>query len=483
MIGHGIRRPRQRQIQSVWFVVAIAGAFACATPKPAWELPVPPVRTAAIVADGALLKQTLPNGLRVMLLEDRSRPVVSLGMAVRRGAAIEDLDKAGVGSLCVEVMQRGAGSRDALQLADAVEALGASVGVGINLDRVLISASGLSRDGDFLLEVASDMALRPRFEKDEVDSARNEHLAGLAAGLDNPRTLLGWQLERTLYGEHRYGVPVEGLPDTVASLAAEDVRAFHAQIFHPNNSVFYAVGDFDSASMFEKISAAFGGWHPGPVPQTVAAPPAQVPAARRVVVLDRPEMGQVQIAVAHEGLRRIDPRRIPASLLNNVLGGSGFSSRLTVRLRSNEGLTYGVRSGFALRRRPGRFGVSTFTRAEQMRPALELLLEEVTAIRDTRPVSTVELRNAKAYSVGHFALGLETSASVMASLVNLDVYGLPDDSLDTFRSRVGEVTESEIAMLAKELLHPERAAIVIVGPATALLPELDGFGPVEVVEW
>jgi zinc protease len=194
-------------------------------------------------------------------------------------------------------------------------------------------------------------------------------------------------------------------------------------------------------------------------------------------------MSQVQIAVAHEGLRRIDPRRIPASLLNNVLGGSGFSSRLMVQLRSNAGLTYSVRSGFALRRRPGRFGVTTFTRAKQMRPAIELLLSEIEAIRGPRPPDALELRNAKAFSVGHFALGLETSQSVMASLVNLDVYGLPEDSLDSYRARIGAVTQSEVAALAKDLLHPGRAAIVVVGPAEALLPELVSFGSVEVVEW
>ena len=409
--------------------------------------------------------------------------MVSMGLAVRRGAAIEPADKAGVGALCVEVMQRGAGERDALQMADAADTLGASVDVSINLDSARITTSGLSRDADSLLEFVRDIALRPRFDEAEFEKARSEQLAGLAGSLDNPRTLLGWQLDRTLYGDHRYGIPVAGLPATVEQLTLSDVKQFHLGIFHPNNAVFYATGDFDSRVLLEKLAAAFGAWHPGPVPQSVAAPPAKVPAERKVVVLDRPEMGQVQIAVAHEGLRRIDPRRIPASLLNNVLGGSGFSSRLTVRLRSNEGLTYGVRSGFALRRRAGPFSISTFTRADQVRPALELLLEEVTAIRDTRPPDGLELRNAKAFSVGHFALGLETSESVMASLVNLDVYGLPEDSLDTYRSRVGTVTESEIAGLAHELLHPERAAIVIVGPATKLLPELEGFGPVQVVEW
>ncbi|MCP5042728.1 MAG: insulinase family protein, partial [bacterium] len=161
----------------------------------------------------------------------------------------------------------------------------------------------------------------------------------------------------------------------------------------------------------------------------------------------------------------------------------GFSSRLTVRLRSEEGLTYSIRSSFALRRRPGRFGISTFTRADQVRPALDSLLEEVEAIRSDRSPTEEELRNAKAFSIGHFALGLETSDAVLGSLVNLEIYGLPEDSLDTYRARVNDVTVPEITALAEELLHPDRAAIVIVGPAEQLLPSLEGFGTIDVVTW
>lgn len=455
----------------------------CAGPRPAWELPVPPVREAPITAEGALIRQTLPNGLHVLLLEDHSRPMVSFGLAVRRGTAIERPGEEGVAVLCAELMQRGAGDRDALQMANAVDEMGATLGIGASWDSIRIRASGLARDADTLLQIVSDVTLRPRFDEHETEKARDEQLADLASGLDHPRTLLNWQLGRTLYPGHRYGVPLAGRPEAVRQLNAADVRSFYQSVFHPNNAIFYATGDFDSGVLLARVERALGAWVSGSVPEPVAAPPPRVPEARRVVVLDRPDMVQVQIAVAHEGLQRTDLRRIPASLLNNVLGGSGFSSRLTVRIRSDAGLTYGIHSGFSLRRRPGRFGIATSTRVDQVRPALDLLLEEVRAIRNQRPPSEDELRNAKAFSVGHFALGLETAEAVMGSLVNLDIYGLPDDSLDTYRGRVQRVTRAKIIELAKELLHPERAAIVLVGPAAALVPELESLGPIEVVTW
>lgn len=455
----------------------------CAGTRPAWELPVPPAREAPITSEGALIRQTLPNGLRILLLEDHARPMVSFGLAVRRGVAIETPGKEGVAALCAEVMQRGAGDRDALQMAIAVDEMGASLGIGASWDSLQIAASGLSRDADTLLQLVSDVTLRPRFDPLETEKARDEQVASLASGLDNPSTLLRWQLGRTLYPGHRYGIPRLGRPESVQELSAADVRSFYQSVFHPNNAIFYATGDFDSTRLLGQIESALGGWEPGTTPEPVPAPPSIVPEARKIVVLDRPELVQVQIAVAHEGLRRIDPRRVPASVLNNVLGGSGFSSRLTVRIRSDAGLTYGIHSGFALRRRPGRFSVTTSTRVDQARPTLDLLLEELRAIREDRPPSEDELRNAKAFSVGRFALGLETPEAVMGSLINLDIYGLPEDSLDTFRSRVQQVTRAEVIDLAKELLHPERAAIVLVGPAETLVPNLESLGPIEVVTW
>lgn len=455
----------------------------CAGPRPAWELPTPPVKEAPIVARGALRRQTLGNGLRILMLEDHSRPVVSFGLSVRRGIAIETPGNEGVAVLCSEVMQRGAGARDALAMARSVDELGASLSVAAAWDSMRVGASGLARDADALLRIVSDVTLRPRFDEVEIQKARDEQLAELKGAIDNPATLLRWQLARTLYPGHRYGVPGAGLPETVRELKAADVRAFYDRVFRPNNAIFYATGDFDSERLLEQVELALGEWMPGAVPDPVAAPPLIVPSARKIVVVDRPDMVQAQIAVAHEGLQRDDPRRIPASLLNNVLGGSGFSSRLMLRIRSDAGLTYSIRSGFALRRRPGRFSISTFTRVDQVRPMLDLMLAEVAAIRSDRPVSEHELRNAKAYSVGQFALGLETSVAVTRSLVNLDLYEMPEDSLDTYRRRIQQATGPEVAALARELLHPDRAAIVVVGPADELVPALESLGPVEVVSW
>jgi len=151
------------------------------------------------------------------------------------------------------------------------------------------------------------------------------------------------------------------------------------------------------------------------------------------------------------------------------------------RVRSEAGLTYSVGSGFSLRREPGPFVVSTFTRVPEARRAIDILLVELARAR-SQPPDEAELAPARTLAVGEFSLGLETSQAVMAALVDLDVYGLPEDGLDTYRGRVRAVSESEIAALAERLLHPDRSAILLVGPAKDLTPQLEGLGPIEVIQ-
>ena len=194
------------------------------------------------------------------------------------------------------------------------------------------------------------------------------------------------------------------------------------------------------------------------------------------------EKGYEVILIGHEGIARSNPDRIAIDLMNDALGGSGFSSRLMKVVRAKNGLTYSIGSGFGLRSQPGPFQIQTFTKVESVRAVVDLVLEEMGAIREARPVDAEELAKFKSYSAGAFGLSLETSGAVLSSLVDLEVHGLPEDSLDTFRARVGETTLEQVRAAAKDRLHPERAAIVVLGPAEKLVPQLESLGPVEVVK-
>jgi len=455
----------------------------CAHPAvpPAWELPPPPPTEAAITQPGALSRFSLETGLTGIALRDKRIPHLVLGVTVRRGAAIEPLEQAGLAGFTAELMERGAGERDALALAEKVDGLGASLAISSDWDSTTVTVSGLSRDVDALFEILADVVLRPRFESAEADKARAESLAALEQAKDDPRTLVGWHAARAVFEGHRYGIPLVGNPETVARLDAARARAFHEALFVASNAIVFAAGDFEPADLERRVRSAFGDWEAGVVPPPVSPPTLPAPGARRIVVVDKPDLGQARIIVSHGGLRRADPRRTPAGLMNGVLGGSGFSSRLMKRVRAEEGLTYGISSGFGLRRRTGPFLVSTFTKVPTTRKALDLVLAEIERMK-TAPPDGAELADAKSLQVGSFALGLETSGRVVRSLVSLDVYGLPKDTLDTFRQRVRNVTAGTVEEMAVELLDPERAAIVVLGPAGALVPQLEDLGPVEVVQ-
>ncbi len=449
-------------------------------PKPAWELPAPSPIDRPVVTKGAVDRTDLENGLRVLIHEDRRLPRVSIGLVVRRGAAVESPDRAGSVAFMADLLERGAGDRDALAFAEAVDALGASFGSGADWDTVSVAVSGLSRDFDTLLDLLADAALRPRFDEREAERARGALLASLEQAKDDPATLASWWANRALYGSHRFALPVEGTPETVARLDAATARQLHAAFFLPNDAILSVSGDVDPAQAIAAVRSRFGDWSPGETVDPGPPPPERAPPERKILVVDRPDLGQVRIVVGHEGISRTDDDRIPLSLFNLVLGGSGFSSRLMAALRG-PGLTYGAGSGLALRRSPGPFFVSTFTRVEELRPALDILLAELERARSDPPGED-ELSWARTLATGSFSMELETSDAVTRALVDLDVYGLPENSLDTYRGRVRAVTVDEVAAVAREHLHPERAAIVLVGPAEQITPQLDGLGPYEVVE-
>jgi zinc protease len=253
-------------------------------------------------------------------------------------------------------------------------------------------------------------------------------------------------------------------------------------VFRPDNAIVSASGDIDTADWARRAERSFGSWRAkGKSEARAPAPPDPAPPATRIVVVDKPELGQARIVVMHGGIARSSPRRLVAGLVNNVLGGSGFSSRLMKRIRSDEGLTYGVGSGFSMRRQPGPFSVSTFTRVPEARRVVDLILEGIEGIRDDPPTQ-LELATTKSYSVGRFGLSLETSASVLSSIVSLDVYGLPEDSLDTYRARIRAITVAETAEAARDFFHPDRCVILVLGPASELVPQLEGLGEVRIVK-
>jgi zinc protease len=437
------------------------------------------MRTGPIVDPARVHRATLPNGLELVVLVDRRVPQAGVGLTTRHGADLVPPAAAGLAAFTAELLGRGAGARDHLEFAEAVDRLGAAFAAAADFDSMTVSLSGLSRDLETLLELLADVVLRPRFDVAEAERARAETLAALRSLADDPGALAGFAFADLLYRGHPYGTPPEGCMDGVSALGAADARRFHARGFTGRDAILWAWGDVEPAPFEARARSLFGSLPAGEGAPAVPAPPDPTPRERRLVVVDLPDRNQVQIVVGHDGIARADPRRVAASLLNAALGGGGFLSRLMTRVRAEEGLSYGIQSSFSLRHRPGPFSVSTSTRVAETRRVLDLVLAELERARREPPRGR-EFRDAQTLLAGRFVLGLETAAAILGALVEVDVGGLPDDSLDTYRARVAATTPEDVAR-AGSLLHPERAGIVLVGPAREILPQLEGLGPVEVV--
>lgn len=464
----------------VALLVAVLASGCAGLQGPAWEQPPPEVLTGPVVDSVRLTRAELSNGLRIIVFEDHRLPRFSAGIELRRGAAIEPLAAAGVATFTASLMERGAGERGALALAQTVDALGATLQTGAGWDSMNVAVSGLARDQDTLFDVLADVVLRPRFDGDEALRVRDELVAAIRKGVDAPGTLAQRSFGSTLYAGHRYGLPAEGNEETVSALGADDAREFHGQLFTPGNAILFATGDVSAADIVRRAEQAFGSWAGPAVPASAPEPELPAPAERRVVIVDRSDLGQAQILIGHDGITRSDPTRVQVSLMNRVLGQSGFSSRLMGRVRGEEGLTYGIYSYFAARRQVGPFAVSVSTRVPKVREVVDIVLEEMARMREA-PLAPDELRRVKGLSTSAFVLALESAGAVTGALVDLDVHGLPEDSLDTYRARVAAVEVAETTAAAARL-HPEGAAIVVVGPAEALASQLEGLGPIEIIQ-
>jgi zinc protease len=470
-------------------VAALALAAACASTSPAkpdaavrepfaWEQPPAAAIERPIVDPARLHRATLSNGLRVVVLQDHRLPRLSAGFVALRGVAIEAPDELGIAAFTAALMERGAGARDALALAAAVDDLGAELEVAADWDTLRASVSGLSRDSDALLGVLADVVRRPRFGAEDAKRVVAEQRAALAQAKDDPATLAAQHLMRALYDGHRFGSPSAGVDATVARFGPAAARAFHARVVTPAGAILWAAGDVDPGAFVARAQRDFGDLDGGTVAPLPAPPPA--PTARRVVVVDRPELGQAQVALGHEGIARDDVRRLEAQLLNTAFGAGGFSARLMARIRATEGLTYGIHAQFVQHRAPGPFVISAATRVPKVGQLLASTFEELARVRSDPPRGE-ELEHARSLRTGSFPLSLETTAAVIRALVDLEVYGLPPDTLDTYRSRMRAITAEQIADAASALVHPERATIVVVGPAADLREPLSAYGEVEVV--
>jgi zinc protease len=429
-----------------------------------------------------VVRGTLANGLRLVVAPMTGRELVSVSLAFRAGAVDEPDAVGGATVLAARALTEGTELRDAIELTEVAERLGASIHAEAGWDATSagldVPASRLAPAMDLLAEVVR----RPSFPEGEIDRLRDERLTDLLQAKADPRRRADEAFVSSIYAPSSpYHRPAGGTAETVAGLAGAQLRSVHAIACLPSHATLVVAGSVDAAEVAAIVDARLGDWTgpdasaPAPVDDTSAV------TSRFVRVVHRAGAVQTEIRVGHAGLSRSNPDFYPVAVMSAILGGL-FNSRLNMNLREEKGYTYGAHAGFDLRRGRGPFTARAAVNTEVTVPALAEILAELDRIREA-PVTDAELRGARDYLVGVFPLRFETPGPVAGSLAGLFVHNLPDDELDRYRDSIEAVTADEVLLVAREHIRPEAAAIVLVGDHDQFGEALDGagLGPVEVV--
>jgi zinc protease len=419
------------------------------------------------------------GGLPVTVARRGRIPLVAVRLVLSSGAAADPSGKEGLADFTMRLLRRGTAHRDAHALDEAIEFVGASLGLFAGEDQVAVALTTPAEHLPAMLRVMAELVRVPSFPEEEVRTERERSLGQFANDVDDPSLLAERALLRTAWAGHPYGHDVSGTRASVARFTREDAAQFHATHFGPRPAQLFVVGAVEPDAVAAQVEEAFGAWAGGPERGADVPPPGGIGQAGKVVIVDRPEQTQSQVRIAGPAYRRGAPVQFAAQVVNVTLG-AGFTSRLVREVRVKRGLSYGVGSSFDTLRAGGLFSVSSFTKVETTGKLLAVMRQEVERMRGGGPTRS-ELEKAQRYLAGLFPLRTETNESLAAVLADMALYGLGDDWLDRYRDRVRAVTRAEAREAAGRYCFPEPPLTVVVGPAERLRRQLERFGPIEVL--
>ena len=455
---------------------ATAGAQAPAPPDrshPPAPGPPPALRLPAIQ------RLKLSNGVPVILVERHKVPLVEALVVFRGGASADPQDRPGLTNLTASLLERGAGSRSALEISDVADYLGANLSAGAGWDSTTVGINVPSARLEAGLALLSDLVLHPTFPAQEVERVRSELLTEILQWRDDPEQIASAAFSKAVFSGHPYSRDLQGNASSVQAITREEIRRFHAEHYVPGSAAIVVAGDAAAGTLLPLLETAFGKWNPGTGAAAPSVAPARQISKRRVVLVDKPDAPQSQIVIGRVGPARSTPDFFPLVVTNTILGGS-FTSRLNHNLRETKGYTYGASSQFDFRLSTGPFLAAAAVQTDKTGAALAEFFKELEAIRSEVPAD--ELARAKNYTARRFPAAFETSGQLAGRVRDQFVYGLPDDYFNTYVSRIEAVTAADAQRVARAWIDPSAMVVVIVGDRKKIEPEVRALrlGPVEV---
>lgn len=411
----------------------------------------------------------LANGLELILVERHAVPIVAANLVFKNGSDSNPADKPGLAAFTAAMLDEGTASRNALQIADDIARLGASLATASAVDNSNVTTRALTRNFPAALDIVADVVLHPSFPAPELERQRASRIAQLAQAKEDPANIAPRVTSVMLFGtNHPYGYPEVGTEASVKAMTRDDLVAFWRQNYVPNNAALVVAGDITMAQLRALAEKAFGGWQAGTPARPNLAPPST--SVAKVVIVDTPGAPQTQLRVATLGAPRSSPDFRPLQLMNLPLGGN-FASRINMNLREKNGYSYGTYSQVTFRRAAGIFQVGGGVRTDATGPAVNEILNELKGLQ-ANPVTAAELATAKDGLANSLPGAFETNANAVANYSNVFTYDLGLDYYANYAEQVRAVTLAQTAAVATKYVVPNRLIIVAVGDKAKIEPEL-----------
>ena len=420
---------------------------------------------------------TLPNGLRVVLLESHRVPTFSMQMVVLSGGLSDPSDYHGLSSFTAALLREGTKTRKSKDIAEQADTIGATLGAnsGLSSFTTNISTSGLVENLDQALDLFADIIQNPTFPQEEIDKYKARQLQQMMFQRSLPQFLAAEHFQRAIYGDHPAGM-VAPPPASIRKITSADLAAFHDKYYRPNNAMLAIVGDVTMKELMPKLTKAFGGWEKGDVPAT-NIPAAPAPGTAHIQLINRPGSVQTVLQLGNLGIERTNPDYFAVNVMNQILGG-GPQARLFMNLREDKGYTYGAYSNFGGSKYRGTVVSSSEVRTDVTEGAMKEFMYELNRIRDEK-VSATELDNAKRAIVGSFALSLEQPTALLNNIVIQKLYDMPADYWDTYATRIMAITDADVQRVAQKYIDINHLQVVAVGDANKTRSILAKYGTVQ----
>lgn len=416
----------------------------------------------------------LASGVPLWVFPRRDLPTVAGSIIIPGGGGLQRPEKSGLANLTADMLDEGTGNRTAAQIAIAVEAMGASISAHCGWDGVYLGFRCLKSDLAETLELSADILLNPTFPELEWRRIHGQTLAALRAERDSAEARAYRAFLRALYPtDHPYRFPLGGTEETVAGIAADDLRAFHDRYLVSGQASVVVAGDVEPGLVADELDRRLAGWRSAEAPPIRLVDP-DVSSAPRILLIDRPGAPQAVIRAGHRGIARLDPAFDHLLLFNQILGGQ-FASRLNEKLREQRGLTYGVRSQLECRRAAGPFSIGTSVQSDRLAEAIADIREEVAQILSGRPPGQDELDKARRSLIEGQPRHHETPSALVSRFGSLLVHGLPAEHEAAFADRLLRVDRDSLIESARAFLHPDSMIFVVVADAAGVLESLESL--------